>query len=659
MTSTYNSWLASTFGAPVQEEQPYDLNSPVARKKAAFQNINERMEYLEDIANKALFDTATFVNNLQKNLQDLQAPATGDIDVGTVTVDPLEYADRPELTPIEEFNMDMPELEKRLVLTPVDDSDLDGIEFPLFSIPDPEINEPEKPLLENLQRIPDAPPIRDIDIPTMSDMVLPTLPTITETRIPEMGDVVIPEFDATLLPWNISEPGQFTWGEPVYNSDIWADLLGKILHDIRNGGTGLGAQVEEDIYWQHLNRVQLENEKLVRDAENYFSSRGFTMPTGMLSAKINEALVQIGKNNLQASKDITISQAELAQKNTQFIIEQGRQLEGMMRQFFIDQANMSLNGQRAVAEHSIQLMNAQVARANLSLEEYKTKAGVWETKIKAAATQVDIFKAQIEGAKVTAETKKLLVDVYTAQLQGADMLVKIYLGKMQGASIQSDIEKTRMALYGEQIKAYLAKIELNKAKMMQYSAEWEGEKSKVSVYTARVQAYEARIAGMSKHLDGLIAKIGSRTEMNKLYVEEFKAYVSKYESDVRGKTGMISAKVDAFKASSQNYMAETDREKSYYQLKLGEIDAKIKNASFELQKAVAKIEASVKGFESVNRLRIAGGEGIMQVGAQLAASAIQGINTNASMSYQGGDSYSQSEGFQWSKSINIQRIEED
>ena len=651
MGTSWDSWLSETFGTQTDPVE-YNIERPVDRKRAAFQNIEDRMQYLEHIANQALGSAYLFIDNLRDELKNLKLPETNELNIEQVAIDPLNYSDRPGLDPINELDTTMPTLEKSLSLEEVDDAELDTVEFPLFSIDDPAINEPSLPDLEEIGDVPDAPSIRDIDTPTLGDITLPTAPIITETAIPAMPDFDIPEFDATLLPWDVQDPGEFTWGEPVYNSDIWADLLGKVLKDIREGGTGLSAQVEEDIYWQHLNRVRPEVEKKVRDAENYFASRGFTLPTGMLSAKINEVLSEVARDNMQASKDITISQAELAQKNTQFIIEQGRQLEGMMRQFFIDQANMSLAGQRAVAEHGIQLLNARIEKANYHLEEYKTKASVWGERVKAVATRVEMFKAQIEAARVTAETKKVLVDIYTAELTGADMLVKVFLGKMEGAKISSEIEQTRMALYGEQIKAYLAKVELNKAKLLQYSEQWEGEKTKVSVYTSKVQAYGARVDAMSKYLSALIEKMNSRNETNKLRVEEFKAYIDKYEADVRGKSEIVGAKVDAYKASTEVYKAETDRESAYYQVKLGEIDARIKQASLNLQQSVAKIDAAIKGFEAVSRLRVGGNEGIMQVASQLAASAIQGINTNSSMSYTGGDSYAQTEGFNTSISYN-------
>ena len=199
MASSWDNWLQETFG--IENEPVYEIETPADRKRAAFQNINERMEYLEDIANQALENANGFVTDLKKNIADLVLPETESLDVQIDDVPSLNYADRPGLEPIGELDTELPTLDKTLSLLPVDDSDLSGIEFPVFSIPDPAINEPEKPSLDAIGQVPDAPPLRDIEIPTMDDIVLPTTPVLTETRIPEMQDVTIPEFDATMLPF--------------------------------------------------------------------------------------------------------------------------------------------------------------------------------------------------------------------------------------------------------------------------------------------------------------------------------------------------------------------------------------------------------------------------------------------------------------------------
>ena len=54
----------------------------------------------------------------------------------------------------------------------------------------------------------------------------------------------------------------------------------------------------------------IKKAKAMMEAENYFAGRGFTLPTGMLAARLTEIANQAQRNNLQASKDIAISQAE-------------------------------------------------------------------------------------------------------------------------------------------------------------------------------------------------------------------------------------------------------------------------------------------------------------------------------------------------------------
>ncbi len=103
------------------------------------------------------------------------------------------------------------------------------------------------------------------------------------------------------------------------------------------------------------------------------------------------------------------------------------------------------------------------------------------------------------------------------------------------------------------------------------------------------------------------------------------------------------------------YEAETSRDEAYYKSKAEEIRSKVQEAGFRLQHAIAKIESSIKAYQAVKQLEMAGTEGVMNVGAQLAAAAVQGINTSASLSYNAGDSYSASDSNSFSKIISENR----
>lgn len=617
-------------GGIMSDENRY----PAQRKVTAVGAVVNRIDYLSAIGAEALANTEKYISELQALLQSLEPPDISDIVVPGVSVPDVDYGGRPELG---ELNLptNWPVKDFTLTLKPV--TVVPGVIFPVFNITDPTYETVTKPTLVD-PADPGAPPtVEAVEVPGAPPLVLPNLPPLSDITIPTPPHITISDFDADLIPWNVDDPGEFTWGPPAYQSDIWSDLLEKVLHNIKHGGTGLDFQVEEDIYWQHLNRTFHENEKLLQQAENMWAARGFTLPPGMLSAQINEANAQISRNNLQASRDITISQAELAQKNTHFFIEKGAQLEGMLREFFINEANLSLQGQRAVAEHSIAIYNAHVQRHNYYLEEYKTKAQVWETRVRAALVEVEIFKAEVEGAKVSAEVQKLLVDVYTAQLSGLKMLMDLYVAEMQGADIKVRVQESKMRVYGEVIKAFMARIEANRAKIQMYEAEMSGEMAKANLYKTQVDAYGARVNAKTQELQGQIAHLEAQIEENKASIGEYAANIQGYSAEVQARASEIGAKVSGFQALAAAYQAETGRDAAFYQTKLGEIQAKISEASFALQRGVAMVEAATQGYTAVKGLQVEGTSGIMNVGAQLAASAMNAINTSAGISYSGSD----------------------
>ena len=87
-------------------------------------------------------------------------------------------------------------------------------------------------------------------------------------------------------------------------------------------GTGLGADVEEAIWNRMLARQELKNADMYYKAENYFASRGFTLPPGALSGKLNEISIEIARNNTNTNNDIAVEQARLAQTNTHFLLSE-------------------------------------------------------------------------------------------------------------------------------------------------------------------------------------------------------------------------------------------------------------------------------------------------------------------------------------------------
>ena len=91
------------------------------------------------------------------------------------------------------------------------------------------------------------------------------------------------------------------------------------------------------------------------------------------------------------------------------------------------------------------------------------------------------------------------------------------------------------------------------------------------------------------------------------------------------------------------YSAEAEAEGIHLAAKIKEMDLSINAARFRLDKAVAEVHAAITGFKAVKDLQVQGVAGIMDVGAQLAASAMNAINAHASL----GLSQNQSESETW------------
>jgi hypothetical protein len=104
--------------------------------------------------------------------------------------------------------------------------------------------------------------------------------------------------------------------------DLKVNLFAKLITKLAVEGTGLGADVEAAIWARMRSRQETQNTNQYYEAENYFASRGFTLPPGALSGKLNEISIELERNNTYLNNDITIEQAKLAQTNTHFLLSE-------------------------------------------------------------------------------------------------------------------------------------------------------------------------------------------------------------------------------------------------------------------------------------------------------------------------------------------------
>ena len=620
--------------------------------KTSLTLVRDRFDLTQTFATTAFNNTTEFIDNLMEVVSELTPPDTTDVDqVELPEIPELDYSARPRLGDIQ-IPDEWPTVKP---VAPVLDQLPDVAEFtiPVLSFSPPSWNTPEKPVIDLISVPGDAPELSMPALPAYPEITLPDPPTIDTITLPSPPEATLPEFNEELLAEDFTLDGvSFNWQESPYNSEVWDTLLDKVVDGIRNGGTGLDADVEQEIWDRAQRRQQSENEKLFRETEEYFASRGWEIPPGAMAGRLAEVSQEIAKNNTDLNGKIAIEQAELAQKNTQFVIEKGINLETILRDFFNNSAARALDAAKTIVGSAIDIYNARVAGYNLKIERYKAMAAVFEARIRAALEAVEIFKAQIEGARVTAAVQQNLIDIYGKQIGAIETRVRLYAAQMDGVKVAAEIENLKLESFRLTTQAYVSRLEGEKVKFDIYGKEVDAETAKAQVFAEQVRAYVAEVEAAKARNELQMNQLTAVATKNTQLIEQYKGELTGYTAEIDAAAKKVDGVVRGFEAEARAYSAETDAESAMYGAKTKEIEARISQARFMVEKAVAQIESATKGYVAIKELQVEGVKGAMNVGAQLSSAAMNAVNATASIGYN--QSLSESADYNHSESISEQ-----
>ena len=117
-------------------------------------------------------------------------------------------------------------------------------------------------------------------------------------------------------------------------------------------------------------------------------------------------------------------------------------------------------------------------------------------------------------------------------------------------------------------------------------------------------------------------------KQNQILVERYRSELAGYTTQIEAQKALIDANVEGFKAEVAGYSAETEAIGMQYSTTIKLIEARIQAARFNVEKALAEIDAVTKGYIAISELQVKGTEATMNVGAQLAASAWSAANAS-------------------------------
>ena len=328
---------------------------------------------------------------------------------------------------------------------------------------------------------------------------LPTRPTLSlpddwpsQDDVPILGYLrPVPDVDLSYTePTEPDEPDpNLDYTPDTFSSPIFTSLFNKIYDVLENGGTGLDADVEDDLWNRGRERQRRERALAYQQKLDATGADGFEFAGGAQAAILLSSDAEWAQQETNLNAEITIKQADLAYQATQFFTDKALAMEQILLQFFSDFENRSLEAKKTVATFILQKYQEKVRAWQVHWDGIKF--GV-ETKLKAVEViekQNDVVVKKFDG-EMGAYTA--LVDLMGKKISA---LVEGYKGEVTGYASAVDAEAKWWAALTEEQKTKLEadRLELQKEveevkALVEATVALNGLKEKISEAIANITA---------------------------------------------------------------------------------------------------------------------------------------------------------------------------
>ena len=489
---------------------------------------------------------------------------------------------------------------------------------------------PEPPQL--LERIGDAPTIRDRDEPEAPQIDLPVFssmaPDAPGAAPQNLNTELVRSYRENAPVFIAALEGQLDARmekiNPEFRSQM-AVLEGKLRSFIVDQGTALRPEVENAIYERSRDKTSAEFRRARESSYSDAAKRGLTLPDGAAFSAVRQARLAGADANARASVEIAVKQAELEQQNIQFAITTSSQLRATVLQASISyhQALVSINGQavdvaKAVVNNIVEMFNATVRVYSAKVDAYKAEVSVYEAHVRAIATKIEIYRAKIAAMQALVQVDVARIDAYKSGIEALQAIAGIYRSQIDSLVAQAGIEKLKIDAFGAEVEAYRAEAQAKSSEWQGYAAAIGGEEAKAKVYAARMDGFRALVDSKRAQMDGY--KTSADVQIARLGAEKLKidGYVAKVQA--------FSARAQANKNEWDGYSAAVGGEVARIQgftAQVGAFAQSVAGWKSQIDANAAKITATATGnkaqLDSYSAENTAYGERMRAEGARVSA----------------------------------------
>lgn len=481
-------------------------------------------------------------------------------------------------------------------------------------------------------------------VPDTPSLTVPTDLTVSAKNVPDIPSVTLPDWGETIPSLSIELPSTtLAYVEPVYTSALKTAIAADLLTKVQNGGTGLNATVEGNIWNRQIERLNQQLDDDIDRTLNLFADRGFPMPTGIVAAQVQELQINFANDRSQASRDVAIEQARIANENTKAFLQTGLSLEEIEINHANNIANRALEAEKSVIEFSIALFNSKVAKFNAELQRYEAKAIEVDNRIKIQRLKLEQYDSELQGVQAEATKDNVRIDNYRAKLASHDAVIKLYEAETGATLAALNIEREKLRIFQHDIEAYVA---FNQAKNNEYNlyrSEVEGEQAKINLYRTNVDAYNSRVNAVKTSNDVQLEKIRSDIEKERLNLQAHLANIDIWKEKSQLAIQELGIEKDFYTADIGKFQEETKKDTAQAELNLATqtrgIQIEQQNAEISLQTAIANVNMLIE--QSKTRIAAAKGTsdgyvslatvaaGVIQTMLQLGTTGTDNLNTAA------------------------------
>ena len=481
----------------------------------------------------------------------------------------------------------------------------------------------------------------------------PSFPMLVEMTLPTFVAPVFPEF-TSIPPVFVSTPVSLVlqWAETEYPYSTITDLTTK-LKELWTGGTGMPAEIEAAMWERAASREDTSIARDVSAATIEFAAKGFTMPPGMLTARIDAIRNEGQIKKLGLGREMAIKLTESQIENVRFACTTSIAAENVLVGIWDNEAKRRLDVAKISMESQISFFGAQVNLFNANQAAYAAETTVFKAKLDAATAKLSTYKAQIEGESLKGQVNAQMVQIYTEQFKALSVKAEVYKTVMQGAALQGDVIKGKIEAYKVEVEAFATELNSDKVRFDIYDAQVRGELGKAQLLDTQVKAYAAYLSGEGMKIDMAAKNNQSRIAKNEMLVKEYATNVEKDKALMQAQSAAVSANAEAHKVNMSRFTAQAGVEQEGVKLKIQASESAMARSLQLYEIEIKKYSSDLEQALRVSATQLESMKAAGQIASTLAAGAMAGISISSGV--QGSASTGFSESTSTSKSTNLSK----